>query len=50
VGRVVAALAVATPFMPPPSSPTEMAISMLAAYFAIAGAAAWIDRARRPPT
>jgi membrane-bound metal-dependent hydrolase YbcI (DUF457 family) len=43
------ALTLATPFMPPPSSPTEMAITMLAAYAVLAGAAAWIDRARGGP-
>jgi hypothetical protein len=42
------ALTLATPFMPPPANPVEMTISMLAGYTALAGAAAWIDRARRP--
>ena len=42
------ALTLATPFMPPPANPVEMTISMLAGYFVLAGAAAWIDRARRP--
>ena len=47
----LAALALATPFMPPPSGPTEMAFSMLAGYFVLAGAAAWVDRSRsRPPS
>ena len=43
------ALTLATPFIPSPSSPVEMAISMLAGYSVLAGAAAWIDRARRGP-
>ena len=42
------ALTLATPFMPPPANPVELAFSMLAAYAVLAGAAAWIDRARRP--
>jgi hypothetical protein len=43
------ALAIATPFMPPPSGPTGFAFSALAAYGLLAGTAAWLDRARRDP-
>lgn len=42
----LAAIAVATPFLPPPSGPREFAAQALAAYGALAAAAAWIDRRR----
>jgi hypothetical protein len=38
------ALLLSTPFMPPPSGPAGFAVSALAAYVAIAGVAAWVDR------
>jgi hypothetical protein len=37
---------VSTPFMPPPSGPAGFAVSALAAYIALAGVAAWVDRRR----
>jgi hypothetical protein len=41
-------LAVATPFLPPPASPQAFAVQGLVGYFALAGLAVWLDRARRP--
>jgi hypothetical protein len=43
---VMAGMAVATPFMPPPSGPREFSAQALAAYAGLAAAAAWVDRRR----
>ncbi len=44
LGAVMIVLLVATPFMPAPKSPAEFAVQALAAYVALAVAAAWIER------
>ncbi|HWM84578.1 MAG TPA: hypothetical protein VNO33_02045 [Kofleriaceae bacterium] len=46
---VLAALAVAAPFAPPPGGPRDFAFSALASYFVLAGLAAWVDRRRNRP-
>jgi hypothetical protein len=40
----------ATPFIPPPASPTAFAIFALISYAALAAAAAWVDRRRTSAT
>jgi hypothetical protein len=45
-GVALVALAVATPFMPDPSSASAFAIQALASYLLLAGAAAWLDGVR----
>jgi hypothetical protein len=49
IGFIVAlaGLAAVMPFLPPPSGPRDFAVQALAAYAALAAAAAWIDRRRR---
>jgi hypothetical protein len=43
---VLTATLLSTPFMPPPKGASGFAITALAAYAALAGLAAWVDRKR----
>ena len=43
---LLTAMLLATPFMPPPKGGAAFAATALCSYVALAGAAAWVDRAR----
>jgi hypothetical protein len=45
---VLVALAVATPFLPPPPSESAFAVESLVGYVALAALAEWVDRRRAP--
>ncbi len=46
VSALLLALAVATPFLPPPPSPAAFAAQALLGYFTLAGLAVWLERSR----
>ena len=43
------AVALSTPFMPPPASPAAFAVQALSAYLALAVWAGWVEQPDRPP-
>jgi hypothetical protein len=47
---ILVALAIATPFMPPPGTGAAFAVQALGAYAALAALAEWMDRKRTPVT